>query len=169
MSLLILEGPDGAGKTTLLERIQKDFDFPVYRSGGPKNVREMIKVLGTLDKLAQTEEVILCDRTPWISELVYSRGLHRTPVLPEQIFWEYLYLPQRIIYCCLGDRGQMLANMSREFKSHKPTEHTNEVIKNYDLICDRYDVEINDLEAGGIDIFEYDWQNVSYDALMEWI
>lgn len=169
MSLIILEGPDGAGKTTLLDRLAKDFDYPVYHSGGPKNVRDMIKVLGTLDKLSALEEPFLCDRTPWVSELVYSYGLGRLPVLPVEVFWEYFKIPQRVIYCHLLNHDEMLANMSLKFKAHKPPEHTQSVIENYNSICDKYDVVVDHLERSGIDVFGYDWQNVSYDTLMEWI
>ena len=42
MSLLIIEGPDGAGKSTLVNKLSKDLKLPIYRSGGPKEITDLV-------------------------------------------------------------------------------------------------------------------------------
>jgi thymidylate kinase len=170
MSLIILEGPDGAGKSTLITRLVKDFGFPVYRSGGPKNADNMKRVVQEMAMLALDDSIVyLCDRTPLVSELVYSKSLGRDPVMPMDFFKPYFSLPQRIIYCNLNDSVSMLSNMSREFKAHKPAEHTAAVVQNYQQVCNNYDELIDEMEASGMDIFGYDWMNGSYYDLTKWI
>lgn len=170
MSLIVIEGPDGAGKSTLLEKLAEDFNYPIYRSGGPKDAFTMRDVLKTMGALAFDEkQVYLCDRAPWFSEQVYSRALGREMVLPEEIFLHCFNLPQRVIYCTLADSETMLSNMSREFKAHKPAEHTAGVVANHEKICRIYDEIIDEAESVGLDVFGYDWQNGSYDELTKWI
>lgn len=170
MSLIIVEGPDGAGKSTLITRLVKDFSFPVYRSGGPKDAENMKRVVKEMATLAlDPTTVYLCDRTPWVSEFIYSEALGREMVVPVDFFATCFKLPQRIIYCNLNDSVSMLSNMSREFKAHKPAEHTAQVVKNYQKVCDLYDELIDEMESAGIDIFGYDWMNGSYEELTQWI
>jgi len=170
MSLIIVEGPDGAGKSTLITRLVKDFGFPVYRSGGPKDAENMKRVVKEMATLAlDPTTVYLCDRTPWVSELVYSQALGRAPVMPIEFIAPCFNLSQRIIYCNLNDSVSMLSNMSREFKAHKPAEHTAAVVKNYQQVCNIYDELMDEIEAAGIDIFGYDWMNGNYEDLTRWI
>lgn len=170
MSLIVIEGPDGAGKTTLIKKIAKDFKLPVYTSGGPKDIETMLNILREMAVLAfDTSQVYLCDRAPWISERVYSKALSRKIVLPESVFLHCLNLPQRIIYCALADSETMLANMSREFKAHKPAEHTTGVITNYKNICKIYGEILYEAKYKGLDIFSYDWQNTTYKDITEWV
>ena len=169
MSLIILEGPDGAGKSTLIEKLAHDFEYPIYRSGGPKDPETMLNVLAEMEILAKAPQTYLCDRTPWISEIIYSLGLGRAPVLDIEVFKDYYKLPQRIIYCNLDTPERMLTNMSLAYKPHKPKDHTKAVIENHKFICELYEDLMGDIEVQGIDIFEYDWGTVSYSALTQWI
>jgi len=170
MSLIIVEGPDGAGKSTLITKLVSDFGFTVYRSDGPKDAENMKRVVKEMTLLALDPiTVYLCDRTPWISELIYSKALGRDPVMPFDFFVPCFNLPQRIIYCNLNDSVSMLNNMSREFKAHKPAEHTAQVVKNYEQVCNLYDELIGEIESEGIDVFDYDWMNGSYSELTQWI
>ena len=170
MSLIILEGPDGAGKSTLITRLVKDHGYAVYRSGGPKDEENMLRVVKEMAVLAlDPTTVYLCDRAPWISELIYSKALGRDPVMPMEFFNPFFSLPQRIIYCNLNDSVSMLSNMSREFKAHKPAEHTALVVKNYQQVCDLYDELMDEMEAAGMNVFGYDWMNGSYYDLTKWI
>lgn len=169
MSLIIVEGPDGAGKSTLVEKLAKEMDLSLYRSGGPKDKVTMYKVLGEMKELALSEETYITDRAPWFSEIIYSMGMGRKPVIDLNEFADYWKLPQKVIYCRLADKDEMLANMSRSFKAHKPKEHTDSVIANYSNICLLYDEVIDKAEQWGVDVFEYDWQNTWYDDLLRWM
>lgn len=170
MSLIVIEGPDGAGKSTLIEKLAKDFGYTVYRSGGPKDAETMVKVLREMAVLAfDKTTTYICDRAPWVSELIYSKALGRATVLPADAFLMCYSFPQRIIYCSLEDSETMLKNMSREFKAHKPAEHTAGVIQSHENICRLYDNLIDEIENVGIDIYGYDWQNGSYEELTDWI
>lgn len=167
--LIILEGPDGSGKSTLIDRLAQDFDYPIYRSGGPKTAMEMIKVLAELEELALSDTIYLCDRTPWVSEIVYGYSLNREPVIPWPILKRYWKLPQKIIYCYLEDSNHMLQKMNVGYKSHKPIEHTSAVIRNHRNICAVYDLTIEEIGTSGVDVFSYDWEKDSYYTLKGWI
>lgn len=170
MSLIILEGPDGAGKSTLITKLASDFGYQIYRSGGPKDADNMKRVVKEMTSLALDKTTTyLCDRAPWVSELIYSKALGRQPVMPFEFFAPCFDLPQRVIYCNLNDSVSMLTNMSREYKAHKPAEHTALVVKNYKFICNLYDELIDEMESTGMDIFGYDWINGSYEELTQWI
>lgn len=169
MSLIIIEGPDGAGKSTLLEKLSKDTGLKIYRSGGPKDKDTMIKVLEEMKTLALSEETYLTDRAPWFSEVIYSAGMDRDLVLPLDIFLSCYSFTEKVIYCRLSTEEAMLNNMSREFKAHKPAEHTNAVVEHYHRICTLYDQLMDEAERQEINIYEYDWQNGDYQNLLEWI
>ena len=170
MSLIIIEGADGNGKTTLLKQLEKDTHLPVFYSGGPKTSEAMINMLYDLEQMAIDEKVYLCDRVPFISEIVYSAALQREPVIDPIALMEYWKLPIQIIYCRLSDSSEALKNMSREFKAHKPFEHTKEVELKHERITEMYDQIMDEAEKDGVNIFEYDWQNPEhYAQLMEWL
>ena len=168
--LIVLEGPDGNGKSTLIQQLYEDFGIPKYSSGGPKSKERMIEVLKELTDMAYSSTRYLVDRVPYISEPIYSKAFGRKPVMLKKILESYYRLPQKIIFCHIGDQKQALANMSREHKSHKPLEHLLGVEKNHSKITDLYENLMDDLEHKGSNIFEYDWTNPThYPQLKEWI
>lgn len=170
MSLIILEGMDGSGKSTLAEQLKKDFGYEIYRSGGPKTAEAMVQMLDDLEILSFIEKTYVVDRTPFISELIYSQAFGRKPVIDAHELVDYWNLSGiKVVYCNI-DQEQALANMSREFKAHKPADHTAVVEKQHRLISELYEDLMADMEAQGVDIFEYDWQNLEhYSLLKEWI
>ena len=170
MSLLIIEGPDGAGKSTLVNKLSKDLKLPIYSSGGPKEITEMKEVLAEMKTLALvTNKIFICDRAPWISEIIYSKALGRESIVTDEVFNHWLKTPQKIIYCTLGDSELMLQNMSRENKPHKPLKHTLAVIESHKKICEEYEDLMAKIESKNIELFEYDWQNSSYHELLLWL
>jgi thymidylate kinase len=170
MSLIILEGADGNGKTTLLKQLQRDTNLPIFYSGGPKTSEVMFNMLEGLEKRAEEEQTYLCDRVPFISEIVYSSSMGRQPVIGITELMDYWNLPIKVIYCRLQNSDEALANMSRETKAHKPLEHTKNVEKYYDNIVEGYDYIMENMEKQGVDVFEYDWKNPEhYAQLMEWL
>lgn len=170
MSLLIVEGPDGAGKSTLISQIACDFNYSVYFSGRPDSSEVMRTMLDEMIELSNRDEVYICDRAPWISELIYSEALRGGKLfLPKENFIECYSIPQRIIYCSLSDSDTMLKQMSKVYKAHKPAEHTESVAKNYQKIHESYERIMDDVEMLGIDLFRYNWQESMYPELKDWI
>tara|TARA_R110000751_G_scaffold64574_4_gene132626 strand:- start:6229 stop:6750 length:522 start_codon:yes stop_codon:yes gene_type:complete len=170
--LVIIEGPDGSGKTTLIPKLAKDLGYEIYYSGGPKDIRNMIRVLAELENMALANETYICDRVPWVSEIVYNDSLKRENILPQKVYMEYLNLPQKMIYCSLNSSNKMLKKMSREYKAHKPKEHLSAVIKNHNLICENYELIMGYIETfrgitGQTALIKYNWELNAYNCLKE--
>lgn len=168
MTLIIVEGPDGSGKSTLIEQLSKELGYPIFKSGGPKDPELMKDTLYQLGKLSLKNEVYLCDRVPWISERIYGKALNRPMVVPLRILENCLTLDQKIIYCFSENSEQMLTNMSREFKAHKPKEHTEGVIKNHADICKAYQ-ELMEIVRQSVPVFDYNWKDYNHQQLLSWI
>jgi thymidylate kinase len=167
--LIIAEGPDGSGKSTLIKNLAHIFNFPIYHSGGPKTTERMYEVLKELETMANSDQTYLVDRVPFISELVYSKAFDRKPVIAIEKLFSYFILPIKIIYCKI-DQQTALANMSREFKVHKPAEHLKMVEINHAKIAAEYISLMDVLEDIGIEIFDYDWTiDNNLDNLLPWI
>lgn len=167
--LIIAEGPDGSGKSTLIKKLANTFNLPVYHSGGPKTTKRMYEVLAELKTMAYADQTYLVDRVPFISELVYSAALNREPVIEIDELSTYFKLPMKIIYCKI-DQQTALANMSREFKAHKPEEHLKMVEANHANIAMEYTLLMDVLQDIGLDIFDYDWTlDSNLDNLLPWI
>lgn len=167
--IIVIEGMDGSGKSTLVNQLSKDLDLPVFLSGGPKTEQAMREMLRKLETMADSSKTHICDRVPFVSELVYSRAFDRAPVVPRNELLDYWFLPLKMVYCKI-DQVQALTNMSREFKAHKPADHTAMVEKRHQTIANIYDDLMADAEDCNVNIFEYDWQDPThYTQLKEWI
>jgi thymidylate kinase len=167
--IIVAEGPDGCGKSTLIKQLERDLELPVFYSGGPKSAEAMTKMLYELKVMAFSNKRYIVDRVPFISEIIYSKGLGRSPVLDPNLLVENWFFPLKLIYCKI-DQEEALKNMSREHKAHKPVEHLLAVEQNHKRIFQLYDEVIDQAEKAGVNIFEYDWRNHShFTQLKEWI
>ena len=169
MSIIIFEGMDGAGKSTLIQQLHNQLGYPIFQSGGPKTVEQMQTKLNELENLAFEDTFYLCDRVPFVSELIYSAAFGRLPIMPMDHLMAYWDLPMKIVYCHT-DPTTSLVNMVRTFKAHKPIEHLKMVEENYSKIKFWYEHYFELLYAKNIDIFEYDWVNFDqHKQLTNWI
>jgi len=160
--LIVIEGADGCGKSTLVKQLNKDLGLPVFHSGGPKTKGAMEKMLDDLEIMSFCKQAYICDRVPFVSELVYSQAFGREPVIPAKDLMDYWLLPDiKIVYCKI-DQATALANMSREFKAHKPAEHTAIVEQRHADIVNIYDDLIDSAESARIKVFEYDWTDPTH-------
>lgn len=156
--IIILEGPDGGGKSTLAGKLVKDLNAKYYHSGGPKTKSEMDMVINELEIMAHSKSIIIVDRVPWISEMVYPYAFGRKPVLSVAEYLQHLKLPQKIIYC----KPSGPAQMSLDYKEHKPKEHTESVIKNHERIADLYDALFKRIPH-----IRYDFYKTNYKILKD--
>mgnify|MGYP001474715682 CR=1 FL=1 len=128
-NVIVMEGPDGGGKSTAAELLSRALGFPVIHTGGPLRTRVEFDNR-VIDKRLMFARNCIFDRSPFLSEHVYSR-LRTSPALismEETLTWLRMLKPL-VIYCTLGDsetmRGLMLA--THESKPHKSLEHVREV------------------------------------------
>lgn len=168
--IIVLEGPDGCGKSTLIKQLNKDLGLPIFQSGGPKTKEAMEKMLDELEIMSHCQQIYLCDRAPFVSEIIYSQAFGREPVIPAKDLMDYWLLPNlKIIYCRI-DQAAALANMDRKFKPHKPAEHTAIVEQRHANICELYDDIMDSAESARIKVFEYDWRDSThYQQLKDFI
>lgn len=155
---IIVEGPDGAGKTTLLNELKGYLGKPVYHTGGPVDSKILF-----LKKLQEAETRMgshLLDRTPHISEPIYTRTSFRRPFVSEHELLERLREKNPIVvYCRLQSMATMFRNIDQGKKAHKSPEHLEEVMQNYKAIVEEYDSVMSNLLAQGITVIRYDWEN----------
>ena len=155
---IIVEGPDGAGKTTLLNKLEIYLGKSVYHTGGPVDSETMF-----LKKLQRAEDHMgshLLDRTPHISEPIYTRAGSRRAFVPEHELHERLQARNPIVvYCRLSSMATMFRNIDQSKKAHKSPKHMEEVMRNYQAIVEDYDLVMSDLPAKGVTVIKYDWEN----------
>lgn len=155
---IIVEGPDGAGKTTLLKMLQTSLGRPVYHTGGPVDSEAMFrKKLELAESHALSH---LLDRTPHISEPIYSRASFRKVFLPEHELHERLKgFSPTIVYCRLASIADMFRYIDRSHKVHKSPEHLAEVMQNYKSIVEDYDRTMESLASLGFTVLPYSWES----------
>jgi hypothetical protein len=156
--IIIFEGPDGCGKSTLIQQLHDQYGFPIFQSGGPKTIEQMDLKLNHLKTLANESNIYLCDRVPFISEIIYSRSFGREPIIPESELKKYWTLPMKIVYCSTN-QAIALQNMVRTYKAHKPIEHLKMVEQNHEQIFIQYEKLMITLLAYPINILKYDWMH----------
>ena len=76
----------------------------------------------------------IIDRVPYISDLIYSRVFERPHLIDLHKVMEYWGWPQVVIYCRPTEH-----NVSTEYKSHKPKDYTDKVLKRHKRIVQAYD------------------------------
>ena len=137
--IIVIEGPDGSGKSTLGDTLAKKYNGIYRHSGGQilseKDFNNRIKILKAL---SSSEGLVIVDRVPWISELVYSRGLGRKPIVSEnRIKSLWSEITHKLIYCRPAniDSSNMVIDKAKAYKS---TEFYKNVIENYHNILNEY-------------------------------
>lgn len=138
--MIILEGPDGGGKSTLATWLSQRWGWPIVHTGGPLTSREdFISRVADLNLLDPPFSMIV-DRTPFISDRVYSIVNPNPPVTTEEDFQKMMIRVRPIIiYCRLADPARMLSLVSKAAKSHKPAEYLDRVQAKHSLIVQNYD------------------------------
>lgn len=168
---IVVEGPDGAGKTTfikgLLERHPETFEkaprFATSEDGPKEGLQERVQK----DLEMQMDEggrVIVYDRHPLVSELIYGPALNRPLargfndphwLADTLITWRAVSF--RMVYC-LPPRKKVMANV---YDSHAiPTEHMQGVRRNIGTIYDLYVARMAlDMASGGVGVIYRDYTN----------
>jgi len=101
--MIIIEGPDGSGKSTLIKNILQQLDgFKVVAwNDPPKNAEQLAKNLHRSKDLVRSGQLVIQDRTPWITEPIYDVAKNGPDKLPT---WRYYQagltlLRSTLIYC----------------------------------------------------------------------
>jgi hypothetical protein len=152
---IILEGPDGAGKSTLFDLMTGSWGLKsAGQDGGPVASQE-----DAWKRLAMTaaQGCAVRDRTPAISDHIYSEVFGRTPGLKRMDYdtWLRVFDPY-IVYC----RPPLETILKQEVKQklHKPEDHVEVVKANRSRIVDLYDYDIKSRDLLlDLDIYTYDW------------
>lgn len=127
---IIVEGPDGAGKSTFIKGLMDrhpDFEraprFATSEDGPMEALRDRVDAdLGR--KIDEPGRVIIYDRHPLISELIYSPALGRPLAYGfDDLNWladalvTWRCIPHRVVYC-MPPRDHVIKNV---FNSHAGT------------------------------------------------
>ena len=160
MRPIILEGPDGSGKSTLAQRLAKDLDLGIHHPGGPpKNATEF---LGRLDFYDAMGGSVIYDRSPHISEIIYSQIYQRKTVIPAtDLIGRLQVLRPVIVYCRLHSVRKMFLSIDQKAKGHKPPEHMAKVMTQYAELVKAYD-EFFKNPVGLGTVIRYDWFDDPY-------
>lgn len=164
--LIVVEGPDGAGKSTLLSRLGEDLGRLVVHSGGPPAdmsawINKLALVWGCVGRLA------ILDRIPHISERVYGPIGGRQMEEGFVLMRELIEIDPIVVYCRLPSVMEMFGAMDTRPKTHKPIEHTTNVLNNFQTIVRSYDTIIKECIDNGIEVIPYSWKDNDYDQLVE--
>lgn len=167
MRPIIIEGPDGSGKSTLARRLSADLGLQVHHPGGPpKNPDEFAARLDVYDKLLGT---VIYDRSPHISEMIYSGVYERKTIIPvPELFDRLSKLKPVLIYCRLRSTRKMWLSIDQTHKPHKSTEHMAKVMKNYVDLVERYDEFFSPFHPQiNWSLLRYDWFDDAYPKLLK--
>lgn len=164
MRTIIIEGPDGSGKSTLGRKLGELLGYPLTHTGGPPPTKEDLE-----RKLRMVEGGGLFDRTPHISESVYSRIANgRATFLPLDVMLDRLVDAKPILIYARrkGEEGETLTRMERVTKDYTPKGHKETVEDRYLEICNLYDRIINGLRDR-ISVIDYDYTRMSPGQVVE--
>jgi hypothetical protein len=134
--IIVFEGADGAGKSTLARRLEKEFHWTYYHSGGPKTKAEMETVLMDLENMYYSRDIFLVDRHPAVSEFIYAKAAGKEiccPIGDLVEAWDHINL----VVHCVAPRGDY--QISKEKKAHKPIGHLRMVENQQERIRDMYE------------------------------
>lgn len=152
---IILEGPDGAGKTQLYNRMTQEWLLKAagHDGGPPADAADAWKRLAMT--AAQTPAVR--DRTPAISDPIYSGVFHRDPVLTRDEYEGWLEeLRPVIIYC--RPPNNVILNQEVRAKLHKPEAHVSQVKLNRMALIHAYDLYMGNLQSRtSCEVLAYNW------------
>jgi hypothetical protein len=124
--IIVLESFDGGGKTTLGNYLVNYFNLPIHHSGGPQSTSLYNK---TIKKINDSNQNIILDRVPWISELIYGKIFDREPMNLLEPDFKFKY-----IYC-----RPSYPTINVTPKKHKSSSLMNSIVNNKDLIQKAYD------------------------------
>jgi len=163
---VILEGPDGAGKSTLAASLARSLNREVFHSGGPP-VNKLI-LEDKLDEVEQKFDTHVIDRVPHISEPIYSRVSVRRSFIPEfQLHDRLKRFDPIVVYCRLPQMSDMFKAIDRSKKPHKPSQHLEEVLKQYRAVVQDYDITMDLLSKSGVTVIMYAWTQMPVHKLVE--
>lgn len=139
--IIVLEGPDGSGKTTLAKQIAKRFNGNRIHTGGKMYTsKEYDTRVEYLRMLSKGTTVNVIDRVPWISEMIYSKALSRTPLASkEKMVDDMKTIDHKVIYCRPSSLtiDKMVEDPN---KAHKDEEFYELIRNRYETIMKGYDI-----------------------------
>jgi hypothetical protein len=153
---IILEGTDGSGKTTLFDVMTKLWGLRSSgHDGGPPQSYHDIQA-----RLAHTSlnNPAVRDRTPCISDIMYSAVLGRETTLSSKAYMEFLKDLDPLIIYCRPPLAVLYANAVKP-KPHKPQEFVDR-IKSWDTqwrLIQEYDHYMERTAQGLLRVITYNW------------
>lgn len=163
MKLIVVEGPDGCGKSTLIERLSRESArhfVHIRRSGAPKTLDDLRGIATLLTAAASSAVSVVCERHPFISEIIYGETLRGANRLSD------LYSPAMI-------RSTLIDTVERIIYCRPPTEYIEEgilskpqlkgVAEKLPLLVESYDQMMDKMmPALGIPVIRYNWRSGGY-------
>lgn len=149
---IILEGPDGGGKTALYTKMVHSWGLrgAGHDGGPPTNAAEAWKRLALFSAKAPA----IRDRTPAISDIIYSRVLNRPTMVSLEEYMNWLWLLEPVVVYVRPPDATLL-EIALEVRPHKTEEFVGKLAVHRQDIVDEYDRFFAELRNYH-DVFEYD-------------
>lgn len=150
--MIIVEGMDNTGKTTLVRKLTSMLPLRKYKSPGP-DIGEAEQIEWVRDRLEDTDEWVIFDRFPLISEPIYGsniRGQHNFEDPSKQYLYDIFKNKKPLVIYCRPPRDKILS-----FEDGR-IQMDGVKLKGANLISD-YDKMITDIKEEGINTVIYDY------------
>jgi adenylate kinase family enzyme len=155
--VIIIEGPEGSGKTTLAKMLEEEAELNYHHSTGPPE--DVADLDNRLDRSMELLNMrFVQDRSPWISEPIYSALLDGPQIYP---YWN-VYMAglkavnAKVVYCRPPDEI-IFENMLQDEKSWKSASLTQRIVKKRAYLLALYDRFMEQFQPWLI----YDWTRES--------
>lgn len=146
--MLIIEGIDGSGKTTLAKQLAKDLNIKRYHFGPPpENFKEF--QTRCMKSAMLFHRLIIQDRTPFISELMYGTLRESGPFINIEKSRFIIQVNTPILIYCRPERHHM-----HKMKDYDSQEYFNLLCENWWKIRALYDTYMIQMHA-----IRYDYTN----------
>jgi len=159
--MIILEGPDLGGKTTIGERLENLTEKKCYHTGGPPKNKEEF-----LQKVSKIPNNVICDRHPYISEIVYGSMRKNEPYVDFKELSTFLKKENPLILYCKPDSSFLREQLIYlKEKPHKPQDHVNNIKKYYELYLYKYEELMYEILKYHNNIIKIDFRMISHNIL----
>lgn len=150
--MIIIEGPEGSGKSHLAGLLRKYTSFETHHFGAPpKDLEELNQRLDKSRELLKLP--VIQDRSPWVSEPVYSRFFETASVSVWPAYVGGLNAMKAKVIYCRPPEETIKESMCRTPKDHKSSAYENRILINADRLISLYDDFMDQLSPW----IRFDW------------
>ena len=150
--MIIIEGPEGSGKSRLADLLRRNTSFEVHHFGAPpSSIEELDRRLDRSREMLTLP--VIQDRSPWVSEPIYSVLLGQGPVTTWPAYVGGLRaMNAKVIYCRPPDET-IRDSMCQSPKTYKNATYEKRILLNASWLISLYDDFMDQLDPW----IRFDW------------